>query len=51
MVKACVIITKNFVIFTIYDTLFQNGIKILPITYQDKSKVPEKIESAWFDHK
>ena len=35
----------------LYETLFQNVIKILPITYQNKTKMPEKIGSAWFDYK
>ena len=39
------------VIFTIYETLFENVITILPITYQIKLKFLEKIRSAWFIYK
>ena len=37
--------------FTIYETLFQNAIKILPTICQYKSKMPGKIGSACFINK
>ena len=48
MVKIRVIIKKNVNIFTIYETLFENVITILQITYQNNPKMPGKIGSAWF---
>ena len=50
MVKICGIIISNVNIFTIYETLFENVITILPTTYQKKTKKKylEKIASAWF---
>ena len=35
-------------IFTIYETLFENVITILPVTYQNRTKMPGKIGSVWF---
>ena len=34
-----------------YETLFEKVKTILPTTYQIKTKMPEKIESAWFIYK
>ena len=49
MVKIRVIIIQNVNIVTIYETLFENAIIILPITYQNKTEMPgKKIRSAWF---
>ena len=42
MVKIFVIIISNVSIFTIYETLFENVKTILPITHQNKTKMPEK---------
>ena len=42
MVKIRVIIIQNVNIVTIYETLFENAIIILPITYQNKTKMPGK---------
>ena len=42
MVKICVIIIENVTFFTIYETLFENVITILRITYQNKTKMPGK---------
>ena len=42
MVKIRVIIILNINIFTKYETLFKNIITILPITYQNKIKMPGK---------
>ena len=36
MVKICFITIKNVNIFTIYETLFEKVITILPITYQNE---------------
>ena len=41
LVKIRVVIIYNVNIFTIYET-FENVIKILPITYQNKTKMPGK---------
>ena len=37
----------NINVFTIYETL-QNFIKILPIIYQDETKMPGKVGCVWF---
>ena len=42
MVKICIIIIWNVNIFTIYDTSFENVMRILPTTYQNKTKMPGK---------
>ena len=43
MVKIfCVIIIQNVNVITIYETLFENVITILPATYQNKIKMPRK---------
>ena len=42
MVKIRVIIIQNVNIVTIYETLFENAIIVLPITYQNKTKMPGK---------
>ena len=42
MVKIRVIIIQNVNIVTIYETLFEKAIIILPITYQNKTKMPGK---------
>ena len=42
MVKIRVIIIWSDNIFTKYETLFENGITILPITHQNKTKMPGK---------
>ena len=42
IVKIRVIIIQNVNIFTIYQTLFQNVISILPIIYQNKTKMYEQ---------
>ena len=34
-----------------YKTLFENVITILPITYQNKTKMTGKIGSTWFIYK
>ena len=39
MVQIRVIIKKNVNIFTIYETLFENVITILPLAYQIKTKI------------
>ena len=39
VVKICVIIIRNINIFTIYETFVENVITILPITYQNKTKM------------
>ena len=39
MVKIRVIIIENVNIFTIYETLFENATTILPIKYQNKTKL------------
>ena len=41
MVKTITIIYQAL-IYTVYKTLLQNVIRILPITYQNKAKRPEK---------
>ena len=41
MVKICVIIIWSVNIFTKYET-FENGTTILPITHQNKTKMPGK---------
>ena len=51
MVKIRVVIIQNVNIFAIYEILFENVITILPTTYQNKTKMPEKIGSAWFLYK
>ena len=51
MVKTRVTVIQNVNIFTICETLFENIITILPITYQHKTKIPGKIGSAWFIYK
>ena len=35
----------------IFELFFENAITILPITYLNKTKIPEKIGSAWFTYK
>ena len=42
MVKVRVIIIRNVNFFTIYETLLENVIATLPITYQNKNKMPGK---------
>ena len=42
MVKIRVIIIQNVNVFAIYGTVFQGVLKILPITYQNKTKMPGK---------
>ena len=42
MVKICVIIITNVNVFTKCETLIENVIRILPITYQIKTKIPGK---------
>ena len=42
MIKISVIIIQNVNIFHIYETLYENVITILPITYQNKTKMPRK---------
>ena len=42
MVKICIIIIKNVNIFTIYETIIEKVIAILPITYQNKTKISGK---------
>ena len=42
MVKIRIIISENINIFTVYKTLFENVITILPISHQNKSKMPGK---------
>ena len=39
-VKIRVLIIWNVNIFTIYENLFENVITVLPITYQNKTKMP-----------
>ena len=51
MVKICVIIIQNVNILFIYDTLLENVIIILLITYQNKTKMPGKNRSVWFIYK
>ena len=50
-VKIRFIIISNVIIFTVYETFFKKVIKILPITYQNKTTMPGKIGSAWFIYK
>ena len=40
MVKIRVITIENVTFFTIHETLFKNVITILPISYQNKTKMP-----------
>ena len=40
------IITQNVNVFTIYETLFENVITILPISYQNKIKMAGKNKNA-----
>ena len=42
MVKICIIIIKNVNIFTIHETIIEKVIAILPITYQNKTKISGK---------
>ena len=35
----------------VHETLFENVITILPITYQNKTKMQGKYRSAWFVYK
>ena len=42
MVKIRVIIIQNINIFTIYGNLLENIITILSITYQNKTRMPQK---------
>ena len=52
MVKILVIIISNVNIFTIYKALFENVATILPIIYQNKTKMPgKKLGNAWFSYK
>ena len=41
----------TFFTFAIYETLYQNVINILPIIYQNITKMPEKNRSVWFIYK
>ena len=42
----------RYILFsTIYETLLKNVIKVLPTICQNKFKIPEKIENAWFIYK
>ena len=45
VVKICVIVIKNVDILTIHET-FENVITILPITYQNKTKISGKIRKC-----
>ena len=42
---------RYILFFTIYETLFKNVIQVLPTICQNKFKIPEKIENAWFIYK
>ena len=43
MVKIRVIIIQNVNDFTLYEISFENVITIMPIAYQNKTKMPRKI--------
>ena len=42
LIKIRVIIMENVYIFTKYETVFENVITILPVIYQNKTKMPQK---------
>ena len=37
---------ENVYIFTKYETVFENVKTILPVTYQNKTKMPQKIRNC-----
>ena len=49
IVKVRVIIIQKVDIFAMYETLFENVITILPITYQNKTKMPGKNRNCLVD--